>query len=250
VRLSPQGVPIALCSLLLVAAVADAQSTPSIRASAREERRPAYPALSPLRLWDTTRWLDVQAAAGDHGRLDAIEYRAKYDDSGDARGVSGSVPVDAEQIGGRITVTCASRPDYDRPLRVRLRARTAGKQSDWIEVGFPPEPEAPPAANLPLSVEPAASARKTEPLGTVQVTVGDETTIEKAKEALQRKALEVGGDAAVGFRLVESGDEGVTFAADAVRYIVAPTPGNTRREEVGGSSDQVLGEIAMPEQRR
>jgi hypothetical protein len=107
------------------------------------------------------------------------------------------------------------------------------------------EPPAPAAA---VVVAPQSGRDDTyEKLGTVEAEATDDMTIGETRAQLQRKARAQGGDTALGFRLVRSADDRLTFAADVIRYNAAspaPTAG-----PIAAPSDRVIGEIVFPEAR-
>jgi len=226
-----------------------------LSATAHQLRVAANDPIAIVPLKDTTWWITVQARRGGGGApLEALEYHAKFTDGPDARTRTGTIELngaDREAFSGRIDVICQTRPDYLRPLRVRLRVRDLSEtSSEWVDVSFPVSDSD--AAPLPTNPPPVTTeqetARSYETIGTVEVEVDDDTTMTDVREGLQRKAVERGGDAVVGFRLVSSAGARNIFAAEVIRYVdpaAAPTPVPT-----AGAFSRVLGEIRMSHERR
>jgi hypothetical protein len=248
--------------LAVLAAPAGAQEAPALTATPHQIREQASQSFIILPLWDTTWWISVRGRRGN-APLEAVEYHARFTDGPDARTRTGSLDLDAadrDGFSGRIMVTCPTRPDYLRPLRVRLRLRdTNGEHGQWVDAVFPVHGEGAvtiaqeaPADALPLTTQPETE-RRHQVVGTVQVEVGSDTTIAAVRAELRQKAREQGGDAAVGFRLVSSRGEQNTFAADVIRYVEpTPTPAPTTTPAVpagAAPAERVLGEIDMPAAR-
>jgi hypothetical protein len=244
-----------LVALLLAAGRTPAEAGPTVTAIPHQSRVRANDPLSIVPLWDTTWWITLQAQPGG-APLESLEYHAKFTDGPDHRTRTGTIALtgdDGNGLNARIDVGCPTRPDYTRPLRVRLRVRdTSGISSDWAEVDFPvhavdsppPLPTNPP----PVTTEGQTAERVHETIGSVEIEVSNQTTIAAVREALQRKALERGGNAVVGFRLVSSTGERNTFAAEVVRYADAPALPTPTPTVV--PSDRVIGEILMLHSRQ
>ena len=230
-----------------VAALAGAG--PSLSATAHQLRKAADEPFSPVRLWDTSWWVSIQATPGG-APLDSLEYHARFTSEPDVRRRSGSLSLDGEDrngVSGRIVVTCKTRPDYTRPVQVRVRVRDAiGATSEWSDLTFPVRGEhattqTGPGDDVEVTTR-AETERPHEPLGTVEVRVNSDTTIAEVRSALQRKALDRGGDAIVGFRLVSSSGDENTFAAEVIRSVDSPP----QPAPEATPTDRVLGEIVMP----
>jgi hypothetical protein len=237
--------------LIWLAATAHAGGLTLTAAPHQQRARASDAGIVPL--WDTSWWITLRATRGD-APLARIEYTARFSDSSDPRSLAGAIEVsdaDRDDVSGRIEVTCPTRPDYEKKLRVKLRVTDArGAASNWSEFTFPVRSDEPtPAPTLPMTTQPR-SDRRSETLGSVEVDATDRTTIGEAKTALQRKARAKGGDAAVGLRLIGTTDDHVTFAADVIRYADVPQPAPTPAAILPANPERVLGEIAMPAARR
>jgi hypothetical protein len=231
-----------------------AADSPSLRAVPHQKRVRSNDPMTIVPLWDTTWWVTIEARRGTLP-LEALEYHAKFTDVSTTRVRTGEIELhgdDREGFTGRLDVACPVRPDYTRPLRLRLRLREAGGATgEWVEVRFPvrdghavviEEADA-----KPLLTTESHTERRAEPIGTVEVEVDSSATIAKVREALQKKAVAQGGDALINFRLAASDGDRTTFTAEAVRYIEAappPTPTPT-----AAPADRVLGEIRMHHER-
>jgi len=242
----------ALAALLFTtAAAAAAPPTLSVTAHATRSKTSG---LGPIPVYETHWWVDVRAQPGD-APLTRLEYQARFGDTAGVRPFGSSWEVadtNGSSLSGRVTVTCAAPADYDRPLRVQLRVRdAAGAESDWAEVEFSRRADVeiapPPAAASGQVLTEARTGLRYERLGTVEVDATDAMTVGEVKAALQRRAREQGGDAALGFRLAGNTTEQVTFAADVVRHAdVTPTMAAATPTQ----SDRILGEINVPASRR
>jgi hypothetical protein len=246
---------LALVILPFFATTAHAGTAPSLSATPYQLRT-AAPDAGIIPLWDTSWWITVQSARGS-APLARIEYTARFRESTDPHSVAGAVDISDAQhdrVGGRLVVTCRTRSDYDRKLRVKLRVTDAnGASSEWVEVDFPVHENGgdPVIAAMPVSVAPKVD-RRSEPLGAVEVEANDRMSIGEVKEALKRKAHDQGGEAAVNFRMVSSTAERVTFAADVIRYVDVPRPvpaSSPAAPATPENSDRILGEITMPAAR-
>ncbi|MBI1817841.1 MAG: hypothetical protein HYR72_22930 [Deltaproteobacteria bacterium] len=235
----------AIVILLFLTSFAHAGAAPSLAATPHQRRTLAADS-GWIKLWDTAWWITLRATPAGVP-LARIEYHARFADDHDPRTLAGHWDVDGEDrngFTGRVPVTCATRPDYDRRLRVKVRVVDVNDTaSDWVDMVFPATESSGDDSAPPLTAEPSTE-RRSESLGTVQIIANDDMTIADAKAALQRRARDKGGDAAIGFRLVETTGNRVTFAADVIRYVdvpATPTPART-----GTAPDRVLAELAMP----
>lgn len=206
--------------------------------------RTQIPGLVPL--WDTSWWVTFRATRAEAPLTD-LEYTARFADSSDRRQLSGAWELsggDAATLSGRVDVSCPTRPDYERRVRVRLRVRDAREgTSEWVTAEFPVDAdEARAAAPAP---EPGAGVD--ERIGTVEVEAKDEMTIGEVRASLARQAREHGGDATSDLRLVGSRGGRVTFAADVIRHKAAPPPAAASQPPPAG--DRVVGEIRFQERR-
>jgi hypothetical protein len=248
--------PAKILATLLVAAwvgTAGAQAAPSLTAQAHQVRTPAEEPFSPVPLWDTTWWVSVQAKPG-RARLDQLEFHARFTDHPDPRRRAGSITLseaDRDGFSGRVLVVCPTRPDYHRPLRVRLRLRDAdGVESEWVDVTFPVRGAqarvvTSPADDVPVATT-AETERQHEPLGDVEVEVSNDATIAEVRAALQQQAYARGGHAIVHFRLASSTDTTNTFTADVIRYLEpTPVPAGAPPDD-----ERVIAEIIVPQERR
>lgn len=245
----------ALAPLLAVvlAGLARAESGPSLSVTPQQRRVQVDAHFGVIPLWDTTWWVNVEGHSGA-APLQSLEYHARFTDGPDLRTHTGTMELGADDrngFSGRITIVCPTRPDYLRPLRVRLRLRdTNNAQSEWVDAYFPVKGEGAvtlekPSDAVPVTTE-AGTERAQETVGTVEVEVNSDTTIAEVREELQKKALAQGGNAVVGFRLVSSTGEQNTFAADVVRYI-PPTPVSTAAPDAprAQSPERQIGEIVL-----
>lgn len=151
---------------------------------------------------------------------------------------------------GRVLITLPTRPDYDRRMRVELRAHDgAGSSSDWILVELPPTEDSRfSAPNIPVLAAPHID-QKERMVGTVEVETNDRMTLGDVRQALQEKARDQGASAVLGLRLVRSDAQHVVFAADLVRYVDAtPTAAPPKTGEP--AAERLLGEIVIPAARR
>lgn len=225
---------------------------PSLTVTPQQLRTRATDA-GPVPLWDTSWWIAIQATRGE-APLTRIEYTARFTDSADSRPHTGGWDLsgdDADALSGRVIVKCPARPDYDHRVRVQLRVRDAtGAASEWAIADFPVRGEQHETANTVPAPVPADSGPSDERLGAVEIEATDDMTIGQTRAALQRKARDQGGDAAIGFRLVRSTTDHATFAADIVRHKAAgPTPAAAVPVPAAAPSERVIGEIVFHEAR-
>lgn len=234
----------AIAGLLFPISLAHAGAAPGLVATAHQQRTLAAGS-GFLGLWETSWWLALRATRSG-AALARIEYRAQFADEQDPQTRAGHWDVgvdDRDGFVGRIPVTCATQSDYDRRLRVKVRiVDTNNTASDWVDVSFPAAESSGNDSATP-SPEPNTEGRR-ESLGTVQIVANEDMTIAAAKAALLRSAREKGGDATTGFRVLESSADSVTFAADVVRYVDAPTIPTPARSNT--APDRVLAELTMP----
>lgn len=237
---------VALTSATAVAAWA----APQLHARARQLRVPAA-SVGFVKLWDTTWWIDVRATPNGP-QVIAIDYRARFSDSGDSGVQSGTLEIVAEAtaaVEGRINVICASRTDYDRSLLISLRTRDVrGGLSPWQEIALPQHAEADLPGQEEVAVQVAAPAeRTTENLGSIEIIASEDMTMAEIRRTLQRHAREKGGDAAVDLKMLDSSEGKLRIQAQVLRYIDTPGPTPTRPPS---DSQRVIGEIRMGSLRR
>lgn len=238
------------CLLGLAAAESHAAGAPQLSTAARQERQRVWTS-SLLPLWDTTWWIDVNATPGS-SPICRLRYSSRFTDGADARPMVGTWDItggDAPTLKGRILVRCPARPDYERPLRVRLQAEACdGSRSSWQTVQFP-------VAWDTITPTPTVHASATEEAPPLIETVTTEasagTTIEQVRAAIDQAARARGAERATGLRVVESRGGRTRFAADIV---LVATPTAAPEPDIHATPTpreaRVLGEILLAPSRR
>ena len=220
----------------LIALPVVAMAAPTLSVVAHQVRTRSQAAF--VKTWDTSWWLSVDARSAS--AITQLEYTARFTDQ-DQPPLAGKLAVGpANQITGRVPIVCTTRPAYERPVRVRLRARdTTGASSDWVVLSFP--------LHRDTSKDAARPPQEIAQPGhqSIEVEASDSMTIGEVRAVLQRQAIEHGGSGITALRIVSASAEQLTFAADIVQKVNPPAAPATPP----AVTQSILGEIHMPARR-